>query len=240
MMTGPTASRISLAVLDLAGTTAKENGAVRRAAMAAVDQVTDGTGIADFDAIFHRSRGGAKTAMFHALLDGDRDRADAAHKAFEAELERLIRTDHIQPMPGVAETFARLRELDIKIALATGFSPRLRQILLEHLGWDGAIDLALSPEDAGRGRPYPDVVLTAILRLRIDAVQNVATAGDTVNDLLAGTRAGASIVAGVLTGAHDRAALQQVPHTHILAAITGLPAVVEQDTRSPRRTFAPA
>jgi phosphoglycolate phosphatase-like HAD superfamily hydrolase len=53
----------------------------------------------------------------------------------------------------------------------------------------------------------------------------VAVAGDTTSDLVAGTAAGASVVAGVLTGAHDRAQLETAPHTHILDSIADLPAV---------------
>jgi phosphoglycolate phosphatase-like HAD superfamily hydrolase len=47
-----------------------------------------------------------------------------------------------------------------------------------------------------------------------------------VDDLVAGTRAGASVVAGVLTGADDAARLCSAPHTHVLRAIDEFPAVV--------------
>jgi len=56
-------------------------------------------------------------------------------------------------------------------------------------------------------------------------VRRVAVAGDTASDLLAGTRAGASVVAGVLTGAHDRDALAAAPHTHLLESIVDFPAL---------------
>ena len=46
------------------------------------------------------------------------------------------------------------------------------------------------------------MILTAVLRLRIDDVAEVAVVGDTSSDLLAGTRSGASMVVGVLSGAH--------------------------------------
>jgi phosphoglycolate phosphatase-like HAD superfamily hydrolase len=56
----------------------------------------------------------------------------------------------------------------------------------------------------------------------------VAVVGDTVNDLVSGTRAGAGIVAGVLTGAHDRATLSSAPHTHVLDSIAELPDVLRE------------
>ena len=61
------------------------------------------------------------------------------------------------------------------------------------------------------------------MRLGLDDVAELATAGDTTSDLLAGHRAGASVVVGVLTGAHDRATLAAAPHTHILDSIRELP-----------------
>jgi phosphoglycolate phosphatase-like HAD superfamily hydrolase len=47
-----------------------------------------------------------------------------------------------------------------------------------------------------------------------------------VSDLLAGTRAGAGVVAGVLTGAHSRDDLATAPHTHIIDSVADLPAVL--------------
>lgn len=85
--------------------------------------------------------------------------------------------------------------------------------------------MALSPSAHVRGRPHPDLVLAALLALEIDDVRQVAVAGDTANDLLAGTRAGASVVAGVLTGAHGREELAAAPHTHLLDSVAELPSV---------------
>ena len=57
-------------------------------------------------------------------------------------------------------------------------------------------------------------------------MREVAVAGDTTSDLLAGTRAGAGVVAGVLTGAHARAELERVPHTHIIDSVAELPVIL--------------
>jgi phosphonatase-like hydrolase len=217
---GPT-----LAVVDMAGTSVEENGVVERAVLAAIDRVTDGRRPVDFDERFKRARGGAKTEMFEALL-GDAALAARAHGEFEEELERFVRAGEVVPMPGAMEALEQLKEMGLRLALTTGFSPRSRDALLEQLGWQELVDLVLSPGGDVRGRPYPDLVLTALMRLGIDAVQRVAVVGDTVNDLLAGTRAGASVVAGVLTGAHAREDLERAPHTHIIRDVGGLPEVI--------------
>ena len=50
--------------------------------------------------------------------------------------------------------------------------------------------------------------------------------GDTTSDLIAGSRSGASIVAGVLTGAHSADELAEAPHTHLLGSIIELPGLI--------------
>lgn len=209
---------LSLAVVDLAGTTVAENGLVERSLRTAVERV-GATLPPDFGAWFRSVRGAAKRDLCLTLTDGDQARADRAVAAFDAEMVTAVRRGEVTPLPGAEDALRRLRGLGLKVALTTGFSASLRQHLLDTLGWVSLADLALSPEDVGRGRPYPDLVLTAVLRLQVTSVREVATVGDTVNDLVAGHRSGAGVVAGVLTGAHDRAELEAAPHTHVVADI---------------------
>jgi phosphonatase-like hydrolase len=114
----------------------------------------------------------------------------------------------------------------MRLCLTTGFSPITRDRIITALGWEGMVDLVLSPADAGRGRPWPDMILTAVLRLRIDDVAEVAVVGDTSSDLVAGARAGASLVIGVLSGAHSRSDLAQAPHTHLIDSVADLPSLL--------------
>jgi phosphoglycolate phosphatase len=128
-------------------------------------------------------------------------------------------------MAGAVDTITRLREAGVRVCLATGFSPATRDAIIDELGWAGKIDLALSPADAGffgRGRPWPDLPLTALLRLGGGAVSELAVAGDTTSDVESGLRAGAAVVAGVLTGANTRADLEQAGAPLILDTIADL------------------
>ena len=140
--------------------------------------------------------------------------------------DQLIDDGLAEPLPGAEDTVRALREVGVKVALTTGFGAGTRDRLLAALGWTELADLTLCPAEAGRGRPYPDMVLTAVLRLQIDDVRAVAVAGDTASDITSGLRAGASVVAGVLTGAHDGAALTAAGATHVLDSITDLPSVL--------------
>ncbi|MFE7801223.1 phosphonatase-like hydrolase [Nocardia sp. NPDC057440] len=213
---------IQLAVLDMAGTTVADGGLVLRAFDAAATAV----GIESEGPERERARqyvldtmGQSKIAVFRALV-GDEDRAEQANLAFEAAYEALIDEVDITPIPGAAEAIGLLRAAGVKVALTTGFSRSTQDRLLDALGWNDIADLTLAPSDAGRGRPYPDMVLTALLRLGVDAVDQVAVLGDTTSDIGTGRAAGARIVAGTLTGAHDENQLRAAGATHVVASVT--------------------
>jgi phosphonatase-like hydrolase len=216
---------IELACLDLAGTTVADDGAVEDAFRTAVRELD-----VDLDAAVAKVRatmGMSKIVVFRDLL-GDEAAAQEANRGFEAAYASVVAGGGAAPLPGAAEAIDALRSAGVKVCLTTGFSAATRDVVLDAVGWRDAVDLALTPEESvgGRGRPHPDMVLTAVLRLGVSDVRAVAVAGDTANDLWSGWRAGASVVAGVLTGAHDRATLAAAPHTHLLDSVAALPAVV--------------
>jgi phosphonatase-like hydrolase len=213
----------------MAGTTVADGGAVEKSFVEAMVQsgVADGTDQmrAALDHV-RASMGQSKIGVFRHLFAGNEMKATRANDAFEAAYARAVDRGEVEPMPGALAAFAEMREMGIKLCLTTGFAPPTRDRILDALAWQRIADLVLSPADAGRGRPFPDMILAAVLRLEIDSVDQVAVAGDTTSDMLAGTRAGAGVVAGVLTGAHRRDDLEAAPHTHILDSVADLPAVL--------------
>jgi phosphonatase-like hydrolase len=228
-----------LAALDMAGTTVLDDGVVEYAFHRAVESTVAGspagkaagststaTALADPEDFVRRTMGQSKISVFTELFAGDTELATQANAAFEDTFDRAVERGDVEPMPGAVAAIRGLQKAGIRVCLTTGFAPPTRDRILTALGWTELADLVLSPADAGRGRPSPDMILTAVLRLGIDDVAEVAVAGDTVSDLVAGTRAGASVVAGVLTGSHSRAELEDAPHTHILPSVIDLPAVL--------------
>jgi beta-phosphoglucomutase-like phosphatase (HAD superfamily) len=99
-------------------------------------------------------------------------------------------------------------------------------LVLDTLGWRGRGLLALCPDDAPRGFPWPDLVLTALLRLGAGDVREIAVASGTEHGVAAGGRAGARIVAGVLTGPHTAARMRVAGATHLLGSVAELPDLV--------------
>lgn len=222
---GPMSPPIRMVALDMAGTTVSDAGAVEEAFQAALDAVglPAGALMADPEDYIRRTMGQSQITVFTELLKGDRHSAERANAAFEHAFDQAVERGEVSAVNGAEQVFADLRRAGMRICLTTGFVPTTRDLVIATLGWEGAIDLALSPADAGRGRPWPDMILTAVLRLRIDDVAEVAVVGDTSTDLVAGTRAGASLVIGVLSGAHSRRELAQAPHTHLIESVADLP-----------------
>ena len=221
-------TRITVACLDMAGTTVADDGVVLEAFAGAVAaQSLPVTAYHQAMTDVRSSMGQSKIEVFRRIL-GDESAARKANEAFEDHYAAAIQAGQVSALPGAADTIARLRAAGVRVCLATGFSPATRDAIIGRLAWDGLIDLALSPADAGRGRPWPDLPLTALLRLRGGAVSELAVAGDTGSDVESGLRAGAAIVAGVLTGAGTRADLEQAGAPLILGTIAEiLPYVTE-------------
>jgi phosphonatase-like hydrolase len=222
-----------MVALDMAGTTVADDGAVEEAFWHALEAVglSSGQLMNDPESYIRRTMGQSKITVFSELLGGDRHRAEQANVAFEDAFGMAVDRGEVVAIPGAESCLATLRGADMRLCLTTGFSPTTRDRIIASLGWEGMADLVLSPADAGRGRPWPDMILTAVLRLRIDAVAEVAVVGDTSSDLVAGARAGASLVIGVLSGAHSRAELAQAPHTHLIDSVADLPSLLLDRSR---------
>jgi phosphoglycolate phosphatase len=217
-------TRITIACLDMAGTTVADEGSVMAAFIAAVGEFGLVPGAPGYDeamAMVHSTMGQSKIEVFRRILGGE-EQAQQASRAFEVAYADAVQAGQVAPLPGAAETITALRAAGIRVCLATGFSPPTRDALLDALGWWPLIDLALSPADAGRGRPWPDLPLTALIRLSGGSVSELAVAGDTASDIESGLRAGAGLVAGVLTGSASREELERAGAPHVLDSIAGL------------------
>ena len=215
---------ITVACLDMAGTTVADDGSVLAAFSAAAAEfglVPGAEGYDDAIEFVQAAMGQSKIDVFRLLL-GSEDRAQQGNRIFEQSYAESVRAGLVAALPGALETITVLRAAGIKVCLATGFAPVTRDALLDALGWRPLIDLALSPADAGRGRPWPDMPLTALIRLGGGSVAELAVVGDTASDIESGLRAGAGLVAGVTTGAASAESLAAAGAPHVLDSIGGL------------------
>ncbi|MFE4194588.1 HAD family hydrolase [Paenarthrobacter sp. NPDC056912] len=222
--------RLRLAVVDMVGTTITDDGRTERAMSRSLAEHGVEPGSARFESMLGYARdtmGFSKMTVFSHLFD-DAAVAESANKTFEKAYDELIDDGGVRAIPGAEDAILWMRESGMQVCLATGFGRHTQNMVLESLGWMGLADLSLCPADAGRGRPYPDMILTAVLALDLDDVREVAVVGDTSSDMVSGVRSGASLIAGVLTGSHSEATLRAAGATVVVDSIKQLPLLVEK------------
>lgn len=219
---------IELVVFDMAGTTVRDDAAVQNAfrdALAAVGvEVKPGEaqqvmGLPKPEAIRKLI---TKSSRADALLP----RLESIHADFVTRMRRYYETSpRVGEVAGAGETFAALRQAGIRIALNTGFSRDIVDVLLRRLGWTegGTVDAVVTSDEVPRGRPHPDMIRLLMSRLGIRDAARVAKVGDTPVDLQEGTEAGCGLVVGVSTGAHTHEQLAAYPHTHLIGSVAEVP-----------------
>jgi phosphoglycolate phosphatase len=193
---------IELICFDMAGTTVNDRGLVLEAFRRTIEELdVVGEEAASAEAYVIETMGQSKIEVFSVLFD---DRAEAANEAFERHFVKAAHEVGVSEVPGARDAVERLKSRGFAVALTTGFSPSTREVLIDLLGWSDLFNLRVSPADAGRGRPAPDMVLLCALKSRVSAVQTIMVVGDTASDMQAGRRAGVGQCVGVLSGTDDQ------------------------------------
>lgn len=218
---------ITVVVLDMAGTTVHDGGTVDAAFSAALGDCglePGSPGRQDADRIVTETMGQSKLEVFTRILGPGR--AGTANAAFEKTYLASVAAGEVTALPGAARVLEELREAGVRSCLTTGFSVETRNAVLDALGWWDLVDLALCPSEVGRGRPWPDLVWAAMLRLRAGSVAEVLVAGDTPSDVRSGLAAGAGSVVGVLSGAGTASALEAAGAHRLLSDVSGVPGLI--------------
>lgn len=224
---------IQLVVFDMAGTTVYDGDAVNvclRAALDAAgftvtrDDVNGVMGLPKPEAIrqLALSRAADSATITPALVA-------STHADFVARMIRYYQEDPaVRGTDGATAVFRRLHAASAKVALDTGFSRDIADIILNRFGWvrDGLVDATVTSDEVARGRPFPDLVLRAMELCGVTDPQHVAKVGDTPADLREGQTAGCGFVIGVTSGSHTRDELLPWPHTHLVEHLAELPAVL--------------
>lgn len=223
---------VQLVVFDLMGTLIRDDGVVARAYDRALEQTGLQANTPEFDegrAAIAALRGRPTLVVLTDVL-GDPVIAEEATWAFDDAV--LDEVPGFTPIEGANDVLADLAQQGILTAVTTSFSSDVRKAALRQLGWTDTFAVELAAFGTRRGHPAPDLLLHAILELRVDSVAQVAIVGDSPADLEAGNRAGAGLVIGVRSGTHSEEVLRAAPHTHIVDSVADVPAVLA----SPRTT----
>jgi len=218
---------LELVIFDMAGTTIEDHGQVPDAFTAALAE----HGVNATREQVRGVRGASKREALLRLIPAGpahAQRAEAAYASFRVHLARLYASEGVRAIPGATSAFHSLRDRGVRVALNTGFDRATTALLLSALGWgDGMVDAIVCGDDVTQGRPAPDLIFRAMEAVGVSNVQQVANIGDTTLDLEAGHNARVRWNIGVLSGAHDRQALESAPHTHLISSVAELPQLFE-------------
>jgi phosphoglycolate phosphatase len=220
---------VSLVCCDLAGTIVSDGSVLERAFAEAIatQGVVPGTAAyARSMVVVDRSRGRPPRDVMHTLFADDAAQAQAAYLAFERSYRTVVDRFGVSTVPGAHDALAKLSGAHRQVCVITGFSRPTARLALERAGLSRAADLTLCLDDAPRGFPWPDLVLTAVLRLGIDDVASVAVAGGSENVITAGRRAGAGTLIGI-PGDRPAQRLRAAGATALVNSIAELPALLE-------------
>lgn len=235
---------VQLAIFDMAGTTVQDNKVVENCFYDAAIQ----TGLEVTRARINAMHGMPKRLVIETFWQ---EMIGSAHPDFEGKVEMTFKkfrellenqyiTQPVLPTEGTLETFAWLRSKGVKIALTTGFYREVTNIILHRLDWDkgldanyqgngdSIIDLSLTPNETGKGRPHPDMILKAMNLLGISDSKKVINIGDTPADLQSGRAAGCLLSLGITNGSHTREELMMYDNDGLIDSMLEFPAFVEK------------
>jgi phosphonatase-like hydrolase len=219
---------VSLVCCDLAGTIVSDGSALEKAFAEAIatQGVVPGTAAyARSMVVVDRSSGLPPRDVMHTLFATDEAQAQAAYLAFERSYRTVVDRFGLTTVPGAQDALTKLSGAHLKVCVISGFSRATSRLVLERTGVSRQLDLTLCLDDVPRGVPWPDLVLTAVMRLGIDDVASVAVAGDSENVIIAGHRAGAQTLIGI-PGDRPAQRLRAAGATHLINSIAELPAAL--------------
>ena len=221
---------IKLAIFDVAGTTAKDDGLVVKAfqlALGAVGVVPGSSQMQEMTNYVNATMGERKMDVFLHLLEGDKIKANLVHEKFIASYIQLVKDGELEEFDGITPFFVELRSKNIGIAITTGFPREILDVIIDALNWRRIIDISVAASEVSHGRPAPDMIFKAMqgfdLAKGINLIASeIAVIGDTRSDMESGAAAGAESVVGVASGAHTKDELIKAGATDVLAFATDL------------------
>ena len=144
------------------------------------------------------------------------ERIERIASSKEERYRALVRRDGIAPLPGVSNRVHRLHEQGWRQAIASA-APRANiEVILEALGAKQFFQAIVSAEDVSRGKPDPEVFVTAALRVGVPPERCIVVE-DTAAGIEGARRAGMRSIGVGRNGKH-LAADVVVPSLERLAA----------------------
>lgn len=219
-----------MAVFDIAGTTVADNNGVADAFIKAFKE----KGLSVSPSMVNPLMGYHKPLAIKTVLEqlGERSSDELVaeiHADFVREMLAYYESSpDVKPAPAAEETIGALKSEGIVIALNTGFSREIADIILRRLQWKERqlIDDYIASDEVPHGRPDPAMIRELMRRNDIADAGEVVKIGDTEVDIREGQNAGCRYSIAVTTGAFRRADLEPYHPDFIFDSLAELPAII--------------
>lgn len=222
---------IRLAVFDIAGTTVADDHAVATAFRHAFESYGY-TDVSEEDVkplMGYKKPIAIRMVLDKLGVDEDVMLVEDIHDEFVTEMmDHYEYSAEVKAMPEAENVFLQLKERGIKVALNTGFSRDIADVIVSRLQWmeRGLIDDYIASDEVEAGRPQPFMIQTLMQRAGITDASEVIKIGDTEVDVNEGRNAGCSLVIAVTTGAFTKEQLEEYHPDHIIDDLSQLPALI--------------
>jgi phosphoglycolate phosphatase len=178
---------------------------------------------------FDRARGRPPADVIRELFDGNDALATVAALAFDRSFRAAADRFGVAAPPGLVDVLGKLSGAGVQVCLLTALTRGACGVLVDRMRRQGLmVHEVLCADDVPRSFPWPDPVLTAMLRAGVGDVRAVAVVSATENGLQAGHRAGAGLVVGLADGPRRAATLHAAGATHVIDSIDAFPDLVER------------
>lgn len=232
--------QIKLAVFDMAGTTIHDENNVAKAFQAALNK--HGYPLVSLQEA-NEKMGYSKPQAIKELLEiHEEDLSKITSELISQIHEDFVKgmLDYYQTDPSIRavsdaeKVFDKLHEWGIKVALDTGFSRDITDIILKRVGWtDGRyVDATAASDEVPEGRPTPHMIHKIMSELGIHDPKEVIKIGDTEVDVNEGHNTGCLMSIAVTSGIFSEEEL--IPHnpTHLVKNLTEILVLVQEYEQS--------
>jgi phosphonatase-like hydrolase len=217
---------IKLAVFDMAGTVVNENNIVYRTLQKAINE--RGFQV-DLNFVLEHGAGKEKHQAIKDIIEAEMGNVDSEMAAsifedFKKLLGNAYKNLKVESYEGVEKMLHAIKESGIKVALNTGYDTNTAQLLLDKMKWTigKEYDILITADDVVLGRPNPDMIVEAMMKLNVLDEEFVLKAGDSIIDIKEGKNANCGVTIGVTTGAHTRKQLLSANPTYVLDSLSEL------------------
>lgn len=222
-------SNYSLVVFDMAGTTVLDKGNVAESFMKALAQHNITVPVEEVNKVMGWRKKEAIKILLQKFHTVDEALIETLHEQFTQNMIDFYKQDEdLRPLPFAEDVFTALRNQNIKVALNTGFTRAITDVLLEQLNWqnENVVDDVIASDEVPEGRPHPFMIQELMKRFNITDAVTVVKVGDTEVDVLEGRNTGCGLVVAVTTGAYTREMLENYHPDKIIDSLHELPSLI--------------